>query len=184
MRWAWSVNLRHPWTLFFLHPPKGVTNNVITSQVASGLLKGLFPLSSPQYISASVEQSSIDSLEPTYPCPTAYTILSNYTTGNGGQEWQTHLTQAASLYEKLDQVSGISSPDTAGWHVSFDQCVLYFFPSFLVAQSTSICVFPVIMIISVPNSVMENLCPVVWMIPLFVSHRTKLCFFFIRYLFF
>ena len=104
---------------------------MITSQVASGLLKGLFPLSSPQYISAFIEQSAIDSLEPTYPCPTAYTILNNYTTGNGGQEWQTHLTQAASLYAKLDQVSGISSPDTAGWHVSFDQCVLYFFLFFL-----------------------------------------------------
>ena len=105
---------------------------MITSQVASGLLKGLFPLSSPQYISAFIEQSSFDSLEPTYPCPTASTILNNYTTGSGGQEWQTHLTQAASLYAKLDQVSGISSPDTAGWHASFDQCVLFFFPSFLI----------------------------------------------------
>ena len=106
---------------------------MITSQVASGLLKGLFPLSSPQYISALIEQSSFDSLEPTYSCPTAYTILSNYTTGSGGEEWQTHLTQAASLYAKLDQVSGISSPDTAGWHVSFDQCVFFLF-SFLFSR--------------------------------------------------
>ena len=120
------VNLRHRWT-FFLPPPKGVTNSVITSQVASGLLQGLFPFSSPQYVSAFIEQLSYDSLEPSYSCPTAYTILSNYTTGSGGQKWQTHLTQAASLYAKLDQVSGISSPDTAGWHVSFDQCVFYLF---------------------------------------------------------
>ncbi|KAF8815519.1 phosphoglycerate mutase-like protein [Phlegmacium glaucopus] len=97
-----------------------VTNNVITSQVASGLLKGLFPQSSSQYVSAFMEQSSFDSLEPTYSCPTSSSIFNDYTTGSSGQEWQAHLTQAAPLYAKLDQVSGISSPDAAGWHVSFD----------------------------------------------------------------
>jgi acid phosphatase len=30
------------------------------------------------------------------------------------------LTQAAPLYAKLDQVSGIATSDTAGWHSSFD----------------------------------------------------------------
>ena len=113
---------------------------MITSQVASGLLKGLFPLSSPQYISAFIEKSSFDSLEPTYPCPTAFTILDNYTTGSGGQEWQNHLTQAASLYAKLDQVSGISSSDTAGWHGSFDQCVLFFFFFWLLSRPLIVCI--------------------------------------------
>jgi len=97
-----------------------VTNNVITSQVASGLLKGLFPQSSSQYVSAFIEKSSFDSLAPSYPCPMASSIFNNYTTGSSGQLWQTHLTEAAPLYAKLDKVSGISSPDTAGWHVSFD----------------------------------------------------------------
>ena len=134
----------------------GVTNNAITSQVASGVLKGLFRHSSSQYVSAFIEQSSFDSLEPTYSCPTASNILNDYTTGSSGEEWQTHLTQASSLYAKLDQVSGISSPDTAGWHASFDQCVYLLF-----AQSktmTSNYIYRVIMIISVPGSVMENLC--------------------------
>ena len=98
---------------------------MITSQVASGILKGLFPHSSSQYVSAFVESSSFDSLEPTYSCPMASTILNDYTTGSSGQEWQSHLTQAAPLYAKLDQVSGISSSDTAGWHVSFDQYVSF-----------------------------------------------------------
>jgi len=109
-----------------IFPPQGVTNNVITSQVTSGLLKGLFPHSGSQYVSAFIEQSSFDSLEPTYSCPKASSILDDFTTGSSGQEWQAHLTQAAPLYEKLDRVSGILSPDTAGWHVSFDQCVLFF----------------------------------------------------------
>ena len=57
----------------------------------------------------------------------ASTILSHDTTGSGGQEWQRHLSQASSLYAKLDQVSGIESPDTAGWHKNFDQCVFFLF---------------------------------------------------------
>ncbi|KAF8192922.1 phosphoglycerate mutase-like protein [Pholiota molesta] len=97
-----------------------VTNNVITSQVASGLLAGLFPKSDPAFAAVKIQSSAFDSLEPTYSCPTASKLRSDYTTGSSGQAWQAHLTEAASLYSKLDAVSGISPNDNASWHTSFD----------------------------------------------------------------
>ncbi|KAG5645660.1 hypothetical protein DXG03_005497 [Asterophora parasitica] len=93
-----------------------VTNNVITSQVASGLVKGLFPASAG--IEAIIQSSSFDSLEPTYSCNKASQLKSSITTGS--QVWNDHLAAAAGLYAKLDAISGISPSDTAGWHTSFD----------------------------------------------------------------
>ncbi|KAF9474653.1 phosphoglycerate mutase-like protein [Pholiota conissans] len=97
-----------------------VTNNVITSQVASGLLAGLFPHSNPQFAAVKIQSSNFDSLEPTYSCPTASNLRSQYTTGSAGQQWQAHLSGAAPLYAKLDAVSGIAPNDNGGWHTSFD----------------------------------------------------------------
>ncbi|KAF8877945.1 phosphoglycerate mutase-like protein, partial [Gymnopilus junonius] len=97
-----------------------VTNNQITSQVASGLVAGLFPLSESQDVAVLIQSSTFDSLEPTYSCGAASRLISDYTTGNDGAQWQAHLTEAASLYAKLDQVSGIATQDSGGWHVSFD----------------------------------------------------------------
>ncbi|TFK36310.1 phosphoglycerate mutase-like protein [Crucibulum laeve] len=97
-----------------------VTNNVITSQVASGLLAGLFPtLSSSSNIPVQIQSSTYDSLEPTYSCPKANTLKSQFTTGADGAVWQTHLTAVKSLYAKLDSVSGID-PTDGGWHASLD----------------------------------------------------------------
>ncbi|KAJ7221754.1 phosphoglycerate mutase-like protein [Mycena pura] len=93
-----------------------VTNNVITSQVAGALLNALFP--DTDNIDVLIQPGSIDSLEPTYSCPTANSLFSSYTSGSSN--WTTHLTDAAPLYAKLDSVSGTSNPDTAGWHTSFD----------------------------------------------------------------
>jgi len=93
-----------------------VTNNQITSQVASGLLKGLFPKSSN--IEVLIQSSNFDSLEPTYSCPKANALEAAVTTGNSN--WTNHLAAAAGLYAKLDAVSGIASQDTGGWHTSFD----------------------------------------------------------------
>ncbi|KAL0578188.1 hypothetical protein V5O48_003819 [Marasmius crinis-equi] len=96
-----------------------VTNNVITSQVAAGLVKGLFPdtpLTSPAQV--LIQTSGIDSLEPTYKCSPADDIRSAYTGSNAN--WTAHLTDASSLYDKLDKVSGIERDDSAGWHTSFD----------------------------------------------------------------
>ncbi len=96
----------------------GVTNNVITSQVASGLLRGLFPKS--DHIQVQIQAPPFDSLEPGYPCSNANNLRNGYQTGSKGQVWQDHLTAAATLYEKLDSVSGIAKDD-GGWHMSFDQ---------------------------------------------------------------
>ncbi|KAH0578969.1 hypothetical protein H2248_003147 [Termitomyces sp. 'cryptogamus'] len=93
-----------------------VTNNQITSQVASGLIKGLFPASSD--IEVLVQSTSFDSLEPTISCPDANQLQTAITTGS--QTWNGHLTAAAGLYAELDAVSGIATHDTGGWHVSFD----------------------------------------------------------------
>ncbi|KAK0186483.1 phosphoglycerate mutase-like protein [Armillaria mellea] len=90
-----------------------VTNNVITSQVAGGLVKGLFPGTTDTQV--LIERSGIDSLEPSLSCANAV----KPGTGDGGV-WQGHLAAAQSLYNKLDSVSGIASDDSAGWHVSFD----------------------------------------------------------------
>jgi acid phosphatase len=103
-----------------------VTNNVITSQVAGALVAGLFPHSAGQPISAYIQSSNFDSLEPTISCSKASSIKSSYTTDSGAdsQAWKTHLNDAADLYSRLDKISGISNPDNGGWHASFDQSVL------------------------------------------------------------
>ncbi|KAF7294756.1 Histidine phosphatase [Mycena indigotica] len=93
-----------------------VTNNVITSQVAGALVKGLFPAT--KNTAVLVQSSTYDSLEPTYSCPKADAIRSAYV--GGSANWTNHLTAAAALYAKLDAVSGTSNPDTGGWHNSFD----------------------------------------------------------------
>ncbi|KAJ7702263.1 phosphoglycerate mutase-like protein [Mycena rosella] len=93
-----------------------VTNNDITSQVAGALVKGLFP--ETDNLAVLIQSSTYDSLEPVYSCPTADSIRSAYTSGSSN--WTTHLTDAASLYAKLDSVSGIATQDTGGWHTSFD----------------------------------------------------------------
>ena len=121
----------------------GVTNNVITSQVAGGVLRGLFPGvydvqvralptahkylnrdMSMQFltgIQVHVQPEGIDSLEPQYPCAAADDVRAAYTTGDNGTEWQDHLNATAPLFAKLDAVSEIEQEDDAGWHTWFDQ---------------------------------------------------------------
>ncbi|KAF9527468.1 histidine phosphatase [Crepidotus variabilis] len=97
-----------------------VTTNVITSQVASGLAKGLFPASLSENVPVKIQSANFDSLEPKYSCNRASTIRSDITTGSQGDLWKNHLNKAASIFEKLDKVSGFPKDDTGGWHVSFD----------------------------------------------------------------
>jgi acid phosphatase len=106
-------------SLFIDSSIPGVTNNAITSEVASGSCKGLWPKSS--VVPVLIEPDAIDSLEPAYSCPNADAIRNNYTTGAGGAVWQGHLNATAALFAKLDSISGIQNPDTAGWHASWDQ---------------------------------------------------------------
>ncbi|KAL1669871.1 histidine phosphatase superfamily [Schizophyllum commune] len=95
-----------------------VTNNVITSQVAGGVLRGLFPGVSD--VQVHVQPEGIDSLEPQYPCAAADDVRAAYTTGDNGTEWQDHLNATAPLFAKLDAVSGVEQEDDAGWHTWFD----------------------------------------------------------------
>lgn len=95
---------------------------MITSQVAGGVVAGLFPETIGTPVQVLIQSDSFDSLEPAYSCPNSVTIMTNYKTDNAS--WAGHLTAAADLYEKLDAVSGIESNDTADWHTSFDQYVL------------------------------------------------------------
>lgn len=99
----------------------GVTNNVITSQVATGLVAGLFPGSKFSSLPVLVQSMDYDSLEPTYSCRNSASIRSDMTTGSLGDQWIAHLDQTASVFDKLDKVSGFPKNDSAGWHASFDQ---------------------------------------------------------------
>jgi len=105
-----------------------VTNNVITSQVATTLLRGLFPYDEFSFPCSHIvyaQPSSIDSLEPSYSCPVAGSLINGYTSAGGPNavNWTDHLAEAQKLYAALDKVSGIQNPDNAGWHTSFDQYV-------------------------------------------------------------
>lgn len=95
-----------------------VTNNVITSQTLGGILAGLFQDGVNGQLAALIEPSSYDSLEPAISCGLASQIRANYTGSNPA--WQAHLNASDTLYAKLDNVSGITNPDTGGWHNSWD----------------------------------------------------------------
>lgn len=72
---------------------------------------GLFPL--------HLQPPSIDSLEPTYSCPTATTLYSTYGVGSKNDNWTAHLTRSQPLLSTLDAISGVNPSDSA-WHQSFD----------------------------------------------------------------
>ncbi|TFK19596.1 phosphoglycerate mutase-like protein [Coprinopsis marcescibilis] len=102
-----------------------ITNNPITSQVASGFFAGFYPAHdfAHQPLPIRIQPSSIDSLEPTYSCPRAGALRESFTTGENGSVWQEHLREAGvegGVWDVLDAVSGIRRDDTGGWHVSFD----------------------------------------------------------------
>lgn len=96
-----------------------VTNNVITSQVASMLIAGMYPARKNTDTPLLIQPNSIDSLEPKYSCPYASNLFSSYGSGSTSPAWQEHLNDAANLYRRLDALSGVS-PTASAWHVSFD----------------------------------------------------------------
>ncbi|KAM7222354.1 Histidine phosphatase superfamily [Rhypophila decipiens] len=95
-----------------------VTNNVITSQVASMVISGMFG-SQQQNFPLLIQPSSIDSLEPGYSCPAAKASFSAYGPGSKDTGWNAHLEAAAGLYADLDSISGVS-PSDEGFHMSLD----------------------------------------------------------------
>ncbi|VBB73008.1 Putative protein of unknown function [Podospora comata] len=97
-----------------------VTNNVITSQVASMVASGMFGGQvAQQNFPLLVQPASIDSLEPAYPCLAAKKNFSTYGVGSRDPGWTAHLKAASSLYARLDSICGVSPADS-GFHTSLD----------------------------------------------------------------
>lgn len=96
-----------------------VTNNVITSQVASMIMSGMFSGEAQQNLPLLVQPASIDSLEPAYTCLAAIKNFSTYGIGSNDSGWTSHLDAASDLYANLDTVSGIP-PTDFDFHRSFD----------------------------------------------------------------
>jgi hypothetical protein len=94
-----------------------VSNNVITSQVAGMLIKGMY--NSAEDVALLVQPTTIDSLAPSYPCPKASSLHSSYGVGSKAANWTAHLRDANALFNSLDSISGIASDSTA-WHQSYD----------------------------------------------------------------
>jgi 2-phosphoxylose phosphatase len=59
---------------------------------------------------------SIDSLEPSYPCPAAQKLFTN---SQRNASWTAHLERTRALFDALDAISGVS-PDADDWHKSYD----------------------------------------------------------------
>jgi hypothetical protein len=92
------------------------TTNQITSQVAGMLIDGMFAPSSS--VPLLVQNSNVDSLEPTYSCPSSSNLF-NSIKSHSNPTWQAHLTAIAPLYQALDDISGVSPTDD-GWHIWLD----------------------------------------------------------------
>ncbi|KAI1798654.1 phosphoglycerate mutase-like protein [Daldinia bambusicola] len=93
-----------------------VTQNVITSQVAGMLINGMWQTT--EAIPLIVQGAGIDSLEPRYSCRVGSDLFDAIKSPSN-TAWKRHLEDAASLFGKLDSISGVS-PSDPGFHASFD----------------------------------------------------------------
>lgn len=96
-----------------------VTNNVITSQVASMLLAGMYTERTNKDTPLLIQPDSIDSLEPAYTCSSASALFDAYGSGSSAPAWLEHLNDSAHLYSRLDALSGVN-PNATDWHMSWD----------------------------------------------------------------
>lgn len=96
-----------------------VTNNVITSQVASMLVAGMYPSLASTSVPLAIQPDSIDSLEPTYVCSSADSLYSSYGPGSTSKAWLAHLKASATLKKDLDAISGVN-PNASDWSQSWD----------------------------------------------------------------
>ena len=94
-----------------------VTNNVITSQVASMVMAAMYE--SAEEIPLAVQPASIDSLEPKYTCQAGAALYGSYGVGSTNPNWTAHLTASQPLFDVLDDISGIA-PNDVGFHQSWD----------------------------------------------------------------
>ncbi|GME70592.1 unnamed protein product [Ambrosiozyma monospora] len=92
-----------------------VTNNVITSQVASALIHGMFPELN-ESVDTLIQVDGYDSLEPSFDCPFADNLKKQITGSDG---WNEHLNRSKSLFNELDTITGVD-PESSDWHISFD----------------------------------------------------------------
>ena len=98
-----------------------VTNNVITSQVAGMVVEAMFPFANTANtpFPLLIQPDSIDSLEPTYSCPSASSLYSSLGSGSTSPTWLLHLNDATPLYAVLDAISGVPT-NSVPFHMSFD----------------------------------------------------------------
>ena len=96
-----------------------VTNNVITSQVASMLIAGMWPGRCDMDTSIFVQPYSIDSLEPAYICSFADNLYGSYGPGSSSPAWLRHINASAPLKRRLDALSGVN-PNATDWSMSWD----------------------------------------------------------------
>ncbi|KAK4986654.1 hypothetical protein LTR50_005181 [Elasticomyces elasticus] len=96
-----------------------VTNNIITSQVASMVIAGMFPEHAGQDVPLLIQPASIDSLEPAYTCTAASELTNAYGPGSNSTAWLAHLDASAPLHASLDSISGVD-PSASTWHTTWD----------------------------------------------------------------
>lgn len=96
-----------------------VTNNVITSQVASMLVAGMYPALDSENVPLLIQPASIDSLEPTYICSSAAALYGSYGPGSKSPAWLKHLKESSNLKARLDAISGVK-PNATNWSQSWD----------------------------------------------------------------
>ena len=96
-----------------------VTNNVITSQVASMLIAGMWPERADKDTPVLIQPYSIDSLEPAYICDFADNLYGSYGPGSTSPAWLEHINASAPLKKRLDRLSGVN-PNATDWSMSWD----------------------------------------------------------------
>lgn len=96
-----------------------VTNNVITSQVASMVIAGYWPGRASEDTPLLIQPDSIDSLEPAYICTSADNLYGSYGPGSTSPAWLEHIKASKSLKRRLDNLSGVN-PNATDWSMSWD----------------------------------------------------------------
>jgi acid phosphatase len=91
-----------------------VTNNVITSQVASMLIAGMWPGRANVDTPLLIQPESIDSLEPAYICDYAENLYSSYGPGSTSPAWLEHINASKPLLRRLNRLSGVN-PNATDW---------------------------------------------------------------------
>lgn len=76
------------------------------------------PLEDCEVFAHTKQAADVDSLEPQYPCPQGSSLF-NAIKSSSNADWQRHLDLTSSLFDALDDISGVPSSDSH-FHASFD----------------------------------------------------------------